>query len=38
MDNTDVEVHTVTSGLESSADRGKQFDSGLLNGNYEGYS
>jgi plastocyanin len=29
--NNDVEVHTVTSGLESSADRGKQFDSGLLN-------
>jgi plastocyanin len=31
--NTDVEVHTVTSGLESSPDRGKQFDSGLLNAN-----
>jgi plastocyanin len=31
--NTDVEVHTVTSGLESSTDRGKQFDSGLLNVN-----
>ena len=31
--NADVEVHTVTSGLEGSADRGKQFDSGLLNAN-----
>ena len=31
--NTDVEVHTVTSGLESSTDRSKQFDSGLLNAN-----
>lgn len=31
--NNDVEVHSVTSGLESSADRGKQFDSGLLNAN-----
>ena len=31
--NIDVEVHTVTSGLESSADKGKQFDSGLLNAN-----
>jgi plastocyanin len=31
--NTDVEVHTVTSGLLSSPDRGKQFDSGLLNAN-----
>jgi plastocyanin len=29
--NTDVEVHTVTSGLESSTDKGKQYDSGLLN-------
>jgi plastocyanin len=31
--NNDVEVHSVTSGLENSADRGKQFDSGLLNAN-----
>jgi plastocyanin len=31
--NTDVEVRTVTSGLESSTDRGKQFDSELLNAN-----
>src|SRR5919197_4527349 len=31
--NTDVEVHSVTSGLEGSADGGKQFDSGLLNAN-----
>jgi plastocyanin len=31
--NTDVEVHTVTSGLESSTDKGKQFDLGLLNAN-----
>ena len=31
--NNDVEVHSVTSGLESSADRGKLFDSGLLNTN-----
>jgi plastocyanin len=31
--NNDVEVHSVTSGLESSADRGKLFDSGLLNAN-----
>src|ERR687886_752696 len=31
--NNDVEAHSVTSGLESSADRGKLFDSGLLNAN-----
>ena len=31
--NSDVEVHTVTSGLEGSADSGKQFDSELLNAN-----
>jgi plastocyanin len=31
--NTDVEAHTVTSGLESSADTGKQFNLGLLNAN-----
>jgi plastocyanin len=31
--NSDVEVHTVTSGLESSIDKGKQYDSGLLNAN-----
>jgi plastocyanin len=31
--NSDEEVHTVTSGLESSAGRAKQFDSGLLNAN-----
>jgi plastocyanin len=31
--NSDVEVHAVTSGLEGSADSGKQFDSGLLNAN-----
>jgi plastocyanin len=31
--NTDVEAHTVTSGLASSTDRGKQFNSGLLNAN-----
>ena len=31
--NNDVEVHSVTSGLESSADGGNQFDSGLLNAN-----
>lgn len=31
--NNDVEVHSVTSGLEGSADRGKLFDSGLLNAN-----
>ena len=31
--NTDVEAHTVTSGLEGNADKGKQFDSGLLNAN-----
>src|ERR687886_836107 len=31
--NNDAEVHSVTSGLESSADRGKLFDSGLLNTN-----
>jgi plastocyanin len=29
--NSDEEVHTVTSGLESSTDKGKQYDSGLLN-------
>jgi plastocyanin len=28
--NSDEEVHTVTSGLESSTDKGKQYDSGLL--------
>jgi plastocyanin len=31
--NTDVEVHTVTSGLASRINMGKQFDSGLLNAN-----
>lgn len=31
--NTDQEVHTVTSGFENSTDKGKQFDSGLLNTN-----
>ena len=31
--NTDEEVHTVTSGFENSTDKGKQFDSGLLNTN-----
>jgi plastocyanin len=31
--NSDVEAHTVTSGLEGSTDKGKQFDSGLLNAN-----
>ena len=31
--NTDVEIHTVTSGSENSADKGKQFDSGLLKTN-----
>jgi plastocyanin len=31
--NTDEEVHTVTSGFESNTDKGKQFDSGLLNVN-----
>jgi plastocyanin len=31
--NTDEEVHTVTSGLENNTDKGKQFDSGLLNNN-----
>jgi plastocyanin len=31
--NSDEEAHTVTSGLEGSADSGKQFDSGLLNAN-----
>ena len=31
--NTDVEVHTVTSGFENSTDKGKQFDSGLLKTN-----
>jgi plastocyanin len=31
--NSDEEVHSVTSGLESSAGRAKQFDSGLLNAN-----
>ncbi|MFZ0327260.1 MAG: plastocyanin/azurin family copper-binding protein [Nitrososphaeraceae archaeon] len=31
--NTDVEAHTMTSGLASSTDRGKQFNSGLLNAN-----
>jgi plastocyanin len=31
--NSDVEAHTVTSGLDSSTDKGKQFDSGLLNAN-----
>ena len=31
--NTDEEVHTVTSGLEGSADTGKQFSSELLNAN-----
>jgi plastocyanin len=31
--NTDEEVHTVTSGFENSTDKGKQFDSGLLNVN-----
>lgn len=31
--NTDVEAHTVTSGLASSTDSGKQFNSGLLNAN-----
>jgi plastocyanin len=29
--NSDEEVHSVTSGLESSTDKGKQYDSGLLN-------
>ena len=28
--NTDMEVHTVTSGFENSTDKGKQFDSGFL--------
>lgn len=31
--NTDEEVHTVTSGFENNTDKGKQFDSGLLNNN-----
>jgi plastocyanin len=31
--NSDEEAHTVTSGLEGSADSGKQFDSGLLSAN-----
>jgi plastocyanin len=31
--NLDEEVHTVTSGLQSSTDSGKQFDSGLINAN-----
>jgi len=31
--NTDEEIHTVTSGFENSTDKGKQFDSGLLNTN-----
>jgi|1186.fasta_scaffold1258762_1 plastocyanin len=31
--NTDVEIHTMTSGSENSADKGKQFDSGLLRAN-----
>ena len=31
--NSDEETHTVTSGLEGSADSGKQFDSGLLSAN-----
>jgi plastocyanin len=31
--NTDEEVHTLTSGFENSTDKGKQFDSGLLNTN-----
>lgn len=31
--NSDVEIHTVTSGFENSTDKGKQFDSGLLNAN-----
>jgi plastocyanin len=31
--NTDEEVHTVTSGFENSTDKGKKFDSGLLNTN-----
>ena len=31
--NNEVEVHSVTSGLESGAYRGKLFDSGLLNVN-----
>ena len=31
--NSDEEVHTVTSGLQSSTDSGKQFDSGLISAN-----
>jgi plastocyanin len=31
--NSDEEVHTVTSGLQSSTDSGKKFDSGLINAN-----
>ena len=31
--NSDEEAHTVTSGLQGSADSGKQFDSGLLTAN-----
>lgn len=31
--NTNVEAHTVTSGSENSADKGKLFDSGILNAN-----
>jgi plastocyanin len=31
--NSDVEIHTVTSGSENSTDKGRQFDSGLLNAN-----
>jgi len=31
--NTNVETHTVTSGSDNSADKGKLFDSGILNAN-----
>jgi plastocyanin len=31
--NSDVEIHTVTSGSENSTDKGRQFESGLLSAN-----